>query len=153
MPDVKGRPLPHSTVNPEALACLREIYLAETAGILRYLHYSFMIRGHNRIPIQKWFRDQANESQAHAILIGEKLTSLGDHPPTLTAPVQETNRHTVHDIRTESLEFEQEALELYRRLAALSENDIALNELARSFVRTETEHVDEVRKMLLSPER
>ena len=32
--------------------------------------------GHNRIPIQKWFRDQAMESMAHATTVGEKSQPL-----------------------------------------------------------------------------
>lgn len=132
----------------EVMECLNKIFQAEMAGIIRYLHYSFMIMGHNRIPIQKWFRDQANESSAHAVAIGEKITSYGGHPPVVSAQVEETNKHSVHEILTESLAFEVQTLELYRKLATIAGDDIALDELARDFVRQETEHIDEVRKML-----
>src|SRR5947209_7622517 len=142
--------LKKSTTTPEVMECLTQIFQAEMAGIIRYLHYSFMIMGHNRIPIQKWFRDQANESSAHAITIGEKITSLGGHPPVISAKVEETNEHNVHAILTESLKFESVTLALYKELVRVSGDDIALEELAREFVRTETEHCDEVRKMLRS---
>ncbi len=118
------------------------------SGVARYLHYSFMIMGHNRIPIQKWFRDQAQEAMDHAIIIGEKITSMGGHPPLVLAKVEETNNHNVNTILKESLEFEEEALELYKELVKLAGDDIALEELAREFVRNETEHAEEVRKML-----
>lgn len=123
------------------------------AGIVRYLHYSFMIMGHNRIPIQKWFRDQANESMMHTIVIGEKITSLGGHPAAVTASVAETNVHTIDGMLRESLAFEAEALSYYRELVEIAEaeGDIALEELAREFVRAEQEHHDEVNKMLRSP--
>lgn len=136
--------------SPEVMTCLNQIFQAEMAGIVRYLHYSFMIMGHNRIPIQKWFRDQANESSAHAIIVGEKITSLGGHPPLVSAVVEETHKHSVQDILSESLKFEEEGLDLYKKLAKVAGDDIALEELARDFVRQETEHVDEVRKMLRS---
>ena len=132
------------------MECLEEILQAEMAGIVRYLHYSFMIMGHNRIPIQKWFRDQATEAADHAVLIGEKITSLGGHPPMVSAKVTETHRHGVHAILEESLSFELEGLKLYKKLVSLAGDDIALEELAREMVRKETEHVDEVRKMLRS---
>ena len=135
---------------PETMECLMQIFQAEMAGIIRYLHYSFMIMGHNRIPIQKWFRDQAQESMAHATTIGEKLTSLGGHPPVVSARVEETNVHSVDQILTESLKFEEETLNLYKKLVTLCGDDIALEEMAREFVRLETEHTDEVRKMLRS---
>ena len=38
---------------------LNHILELELAGVVRYMHYSFMIFGHNRIPIVAWLRDQA----------------------------------------------------------------------------------------------
>lgn len=131
-----------------ALACLGRIFQAEMAGIIRYLHYSFMVMGHNRIPIQKWFRDRAIECMDHAVTVGEKITSLGGHPPIVTATVEETNIHSVDQLLQECQRFEEGALAMYKDLAKLAGDDIALEELARDFVRRETEHVDEVRKML-----
>jgi bacterioferritin len=136
-----------------ALPILQKIFECEMAGIVRYLHYSFMIMGHNRIPIQRWFRDQANEGVQHTIIIGEKITSLGGHPGAVTAAVRETNLHTIDGMLRESLEFESEALGYYRNLVTIAVDlgDVALEELAREFVRTEQEHHDEVNKMLRQP--
>lgn len=134
--------------NREVLECLTQIFQAEMAGIMRYLHYSFMVMGHHRIPIQKWFREQAQESMDHATIIGEKITSLGGHPPMISAQIVESNVHSLDQILQESMKFEDETLNHYKRLVVLASDDIALEELARSFVRTETEHLDEVCKML-----
>jgi bacterioferritin len=132
------------------LDCLSKIFQAEMAGIVRYLHYSFMIMGHNRIPIQKWFRDQASESTAHTIAIGEWITSYGGHPPVLAAKMEESNKHGVDQILNESLVFEEESLRLYRELVkiAAESDDIALEEFARGQIMEETQHVFEVQKML-----
>ena len=59
-----------------AVQTLNQILELELAGLVRYLHYSFMIFGHNRIPIVAWLRAQANESQDHATLAGEQITIL-----------------------------------------------------------------------------
>jgi bacterioferritin len=131
-----------------AMECLHSIFQSEMAGVIRYMHYSFMVMGHNRIPIQKWFRDQATESMDHAVIIGEKITSLGGHPPVVSAEVIETDEHDINALLSESLKHESESLELYKKLVRLSGDDIALEEMARDFVRTETEHTDEVKKML-----
>jgi len=72
--------MPKSTFEQEAVALLDTILENELAGVVRYMHYSFMIYGHNRIPIQKWFREQADESLKHAEVAGELITSLGSHP-------------------------------------------------------------------------
>ena len=72
------------------------------------------------------------------------------HPPVVSARVEESNIHSVDQILQESLGFEQTTLNLYKKLASLSGEDIALEEMAREFVRLETEHIDEVLKMLKS---
>ena len=137
-----------SNASKEVIECLHEIFQAEMSGIIRYLHYSFVIMGHNRIPIQKWLRDQANESMAHAVALGEKITSLGGHPPMVSATVKETHKHSVDQLLEESLEHEQAGLAGYKKLVTLAGDDIALEEFAREMVRTEAEHIDEVKKML-----
>jgi bacterioferritin len=144
----------NSGKNKEILDLMGKIYECEMAGIHRYLHYSFMIIGPNRIPIQKWFRNNASESMTHAIEIGEKITSLGGHPPMVSSAVTESNIHTVQQFLEESLKHEEDVLVLYVKLVALAvkHQDIALEELARGYVRMETEHSDEVRKMLRKPE-
>lgn len=136
------------TPSKKVMKLLNDIFQEEMAGITRYLHYSFMIMGHNRIPIQSWFRSQANESMQHATLIGEKITSYGGHPTLNAADVPETNTHQIDKILEECVAFEKKALTMYQRLVELAGEDIALEELARQMVREETEHVDEVEKML-----
>jgi len=140
--------------NKQVLELLGEIYKAEMAGINRYLHYSFMVMGYNRIPIQAWFRENAREAMDHATQIGEKITSLGGHPPIVAAKVDESNSHSIQQLLEESLKFEEEAIVSYKKLVQTSTDlgDYALEEMARSFVRTEVEHADEVRKMLRKPE-
>lgn len=136
--------------NKAVINCLNQIFQAEMGGIMRYLHYSFMIMGHNRIPIQKWFREQAQETQAHAVLVGEWITSLGGHPSQVSASVKETKGHDVDVILKESLQYEEATLELYKELAHLAaeNNDIALDEFARGLILDETNHIHEVKKML-----
>lgn len=140
--------------NKQVLDLLGDIYKAEIAGVNRYLHYSFMIMGYNRIPIQAWFRDNAKEAMDHAVQVGEKITSLGGHPPMVAAKVEESNSHTIQALLEESLKFEEEAIVKYKQLVGVATDlgDYALEEMARSFVRTEIEHADEVRKMLRKPE-
>lgn len=140
--------------NKSVLSLLGDIYKSEMSGINRYLHYSFMIVGYNRIPIQAWFRDNAKEAMDHATTVGEKITSLGGHPPVASATIVETNLHTVQQLLEESLKFEEEAIVMYKKLVSMATElgDVALEEMARDFVRQEVEHADEVRKMMRKPE-
>lgn len=144
---IRSKGLP-SYGNKKVIQILDELLEMELSGVSRYLHYSLMITGPNRIPIVKWFRDQAREAFDHATIVGEKITALGGHPSLRVRPVPETNKHGVHEILEESLEFEHEALQLYHKLLKASGKDVALEEMAREFCRTEQEHIEEVLKMI-----
>lgn len=139
--------------NDNVLDLLGEIYKIEMSGINQYLHYSFMIMGYNRIPIQKWFRENAQESMTHATEIGEKITSLGGHPPIVTLNIEEKNDHSIMQLLEESQKFETDALNHYKKLVVMATEleDVALEELAREYVKAETEHLDEILKMIRTP--
>lgn len=138
-----------SKTNEKIIAKLNQALENEISGVVRYLHYSFMIMGPNRIPIQKWFHDQAQEAYQHATTLGEKITALGGHPSLNVAKVPETKTHATLDILKESMVFEEKALEIYYEVLSEVKDDIALEEMIREFIRSETEHIDEVKKMLM----
>jgi bacterioferritin len=131
---------------------LNQILELELAGLVRYLHYSFMIFGHNRIPIVAWLRAQANESQAHATLAGEHITNLGGHPSLKIGSLLETHKHNVDEILAEALEHEEQGLEQYRKLLSMvTGNSIMLEEYARDQIAAEEAHLAEIRKMMRRP--
>ena len=132
-----------------AVALLNEIMEAELAGVVRYTHYSLMVTGPHRIPIVAFLKSQANESLLHAQQAGEILTGLEGHPSLSIASVEETHRHSLRDILTESLEHERRALHLYKRLLDTVENaSIYLEDFARTLIGEEELHTLELRKML-----
>lgn len=131
---------------------LNAILETELAGVVRYTHYSLMIFGHARIPITKWFRDEANESLAHAVQAGEYVTSFGGHPSLKIGKLLETHQHDINDILLESIQHEKEGVARYRELLALVEGkDIRLEEYARTMIQTEEDHLSEIEKMLRKP--
>jgi bacterioferritin len=136
----------------KVLDVLKHILELELAGLVRYLHYSFMIFGHNRIPIVAWLRSQADESQAHAVQAGEHITSLGGHPSLKIGPLLETHKHNVDEILREALAHEQEGLAEYRRLLEMvADRNIMLEEYARAQIAAEEAHAAEIGKMLRKP--
>src|ERR1700754_796284 len=104
------------TENEQDIATLNRILELELAGLVRYLHYSFMIFGHNRIPIVAWLRGQADESKTHATQAGEHITNLGGHPSLKIGSLLETHKHNVDEILDEALTHEEEGLAEYRKL-------------------------------------
>jgi bacterioferritin len=84
----------------------------------------------------------------HAVKIGEKITALGGHPSLKVKPVPETNKHNILEILTESLEFERDTLQQYYDLLEHVGRDIPLEEMIRVLITEETEHIEEVEKMI-----
>ena len=128
---------------------LNSILEQELAGVIRYTHYSFLVFGHNRIPIVSWLRDQAVESLTHAQQAGEMITLLGAYPSLKIGPLLDSHKHDVGAILRESLETEDKALTLYRELLRCAEGrSVVLEEYVRQMVYAEELHAGEVDKML-----
>lgn len=131
---------------------LNRILELELAGVVRSMHYSLMVFGRNRIPIVSWFRDEATQSLEHAAQAGEYITSLGGHPSLEIGDLLETHKHDIEAMLQEAVEHEQHGIRLYRELLKLVENqDVRLEEYARSMIRAEEDHLDEIEKMLRKP--
>jgi bacterioferritin len=136
----------------KAIAILNDILEAELAGVVRYMHYSLMVYGYNRIPIVSWLRSQADESMKHAQEAGELITHFGGHPSLGIGDLLESHKHDVGDILRESLAHELKTLELYNSLLKLSEGaSVMIEEYARKMITEEEIHVGEVDKMLRKP--
>ena len=134
------------------VALLNEILETELAGVVRYTHYSFMVFGHNRIPIVSWLRGEATTCLSHATQAGELVTHLGAHPSLKIGALLETHKHGINDILVESLEAEKAGLALYKRLFELvRDRSVLLEEYARTMIAEEEQHLGEVNKMLRKP--
>jgi bacterioferritin len=135
----------------ESIVCdiLNQIMEYELAGVVRYTHSSLMVSGPNRIPIVEFLQAQANESLTHAQQAGELLTGLDGHPSQKISRIKESNQHSIEDILKESLEHEEHALGLYKKLLENVENaSIYLEEYARTMIGQEEQHSLELKKML-----
>jgi bacterioferritin len=110
------------------------------------------VYGYNRIPIVEWLNAQADEGLLHARQAGELVTGLGGHPSLGIGSLLETRKHDIGDILRESLAHEREALKAYDTLLGLvRDQDVRLEEYARSMIASEVAHQDEVDKMLRRP--
>jgi bacterioferritin len=136
----------------KAVELLNRILEAELAGVIRYTHYSFLIFGHNRIPIVAWMREQATESLTHAQQAGEMITLLGEYPSLQIGPLLDSHKTDIDAIMREALETEAKALSLYRELLKCAEGrSLIIEEYARQMVYAEELHASEVDKMLRRP--
>jgi bacterioferritin len=142
-----------NSIDQEAVVqTLNQILELELAGVVRYMHYSFMVFGHNRIPVVKWMRAQADEGMLHAAEAGEFITTLGGHPSLKIGKLLETEKHSINQILEESAEHEETSLALYHQLREQTEGrDVGLEEYARTMIAEEAKHVSDIRKMLRKP--
>ncbi len=133
----------------KVLNCLNDILELELAGIVRYTHYAFMVQGPYRLSVVNWLREQAKESLVHAELVGEHITSLGEHPTLKIGELLETHKHSTEDILNECLEHERSAIGAYYKLLEnIDGKSIMLEEFARTMIATEEMHEAELKKML-----
>ena len=131
---------------------LNRILENELAGVVRYTHYSFLVFGHNRIPIVSWLNGQAAEALAHARSAGEMITTLGAYPSLAIGRLLDSHKTDIGVILRESLDAEAEALALYKDLfTAVEGHSVMLEEYARQMIYAEEQHAAEVDKMLRKP--
>ena len=128
---------------------LNSILEQELAGVVRYTHNALMVTGPNRLPIVEFMKGQASESLAHAHQVGEILTGIGGHPSLRVASLEETFKHSLRDILSESLNHEEGAVKLYiSLLETVQDASIYLEEFARTMIGQEEFHQMELKKML-----
>ena len=133
----------------KVLNCLNNILELELAGVVRYTHYAFMVQGPYRLTVVNWLREQAKESLLHAEMVGEHITSLGEHPTLKIGELLETHKHSTEDILNECLEHERSAIGAYYKLLEnIHGKSIMLEEFSRTMIATEEMHEAELKKML-----
>ena len=121
---------------------LDRILQMELAGVIYYMHYSFMIYGHARIPITAWLRENATESLAHAQQAGEMIMRLHRRPALGIGALPTTRHNTIDDIVTESVEREEAGVQLYRDLLDLvKDKSVVIEEYATRMISTEAVHI------------
>ena len=133
----------------KTISILNEILKYELAGVVKYTHFALMVTGPNRLSLDSFFKAQATESLEHAQQSGELLTGLGGHPSQAIPSIEETNKHSVQSLLTESLIHEEKAISLYNQLLECSEGkSLYIEEYAREMIKTEEMHSIEIKKLL-----
>lgn len=129
---------------------LNAILANELAGAMMYLHYSFFIYGHARIPIVGWLRAQSSEGMTHATLVGDKIIALGCDPKTHpTHDKFKVRFDSLDDMLREALKLEVEVFEQYATLLKdIGEDNLAMRVFLEQIMTEEVGHIEEIEKML-----
>jgi bacterioferritin len=137
--------------NEQICERLNEILANELAGAMMYLHYSFYIYGHARIPIVGWLRGQSTEGMQHATLVGDKIIKYGGDPVTEPSKGMFPPKFdSLDDMLRTSLDLEKKVFGQYESLLNEIENqDVSLRLFLEAQLTEESGHIDEIEKMLL----
>ncbi len=129
---------------------LNEILANELAGAMMYLHYSFFIYGHARIPIVDWLRAQSTEGMTHGTMVGDKIIALGGEPVTHPSHNKFRPRFdTLDDMLREALKLEKEVFAQYSALLReIGDEDLAMRVFLEQILTEEVGHIEEIEKML-----
>jgi len=134
----------------QIIARLQAILENELAGAMMYLHYSFYVYGHARIPITSWLRSQSSEGMDHATLVGDKIAAFGGSPTTFPAANKFAPRfESLDDMLRQALAVEKEVFNQYISLARdLGDEHVGLRLFLEAQATEETGHIEEVEAML-----
>jgi len=130
---------------------LNEALATEIVCVLRYKRHYFMATGINAQGIAQEFLQHANEEQAHADQIAQRIVQLGGEP-NLSPEGMLTRSHaeyvegeTLVDMIREDLVAERIAIDSYREMIAyLGNDDSTTRRMLEGILAMEEEHADDL---------
>ena len=142
--------------NPKQVVEVLNAALAtEIVCVLRYKRHYFMAQGIASDSVKTEFQEHANEEQAHADRIAERIVQLGGepdlNPDTLTSRShsQYVEGQTLRDMLREDLVAERIAIESYREIVEwLHGKDSTTKRMLEEILAVEEEHADDISSLL-----
>lgn len=130
---------------------LNEALATEIVCVLRYKRHYFMASGINAQSVAQEFLLHANEEQAHADQIAQRIVQLGGEPD-LSPEGMLTRSHSEYvagsslvDMIREDLVAERVAIDSYRDMIAyLGNDDSTTRRMLESILAMEEEHADDL---------
>ncbi|MEJ7710736.1 MAG: ferritin-like domain-containing protein [Pyrinomonadaceae bacterium] len=80
----------------------------ELAGAIQYMQHSFLVTGPEREVYRSFFRAQSQEAHDHAVMLGDKIVSLGGVPTVEPAMIRQSTE--LSEMLRQDLTLEREAL-------------------------------------------
>jgi len=139
----------------EIIAMLNGALATELVCVLRYKRHYYTVAGLQNGPVKAEFLQHAQEEQAHADLLAERIVQLNGkpdfNPATLTAR-SHSEYDEADDIRAmikANLIAERVAIESYRQMIArIGDSDPTTKHMLIGIMAVEEEHADDMRDLL-----
>jgi bacterioferritin len=127
---------------------LNEDLSNELSAIIQYITYSAQVTGPFRPQLESFLMKEVPDEQGHAQFLANKVVALGGVPTTKAAPVAtaETNKELLEAV----LEAERKAIAGYIERAGQADDfgDVGLKVQLEDMVRDETEHQEQIERIL-----
>ncbi|SDY18545.1 bacterioferritin [Lysobacter sp. yr284] len=134
---------------------LNDALATEIVCVLRYKRHYFMASGLMADAIKSEFLEHANEEQAHADLIAERIVQLGGEPDlnpdalSRRAHAEYVEGSDLRDMVKEDLIAERIAIDSYRAIIDfIGDKDTTTKRMMEHILAQEEEHADELADML-----
>jgi bacterioferritin len=137
------------------LKLLNEALATEVICTLRYKRHHFMAKGIHAESVAAEFLEHAQEEQAHADQIAERITQLGGAPDfspeglATRSHAEYVEGDTLEEMIKEDLVAERIAIDSYREIVDyLGSKDVTTRRMMEGILAKEEEHADDLASLL-----
>jgi len=132
--------------NTELIENLNRALSAELAAVIQYMQHSFLVTGTEREVFCEYFRDQSEESQDHAVMLGDKIVALGGMPTVEPGLIRQSI--DLKEMLRQDLELEREAMEAYiAAWKSCADKELATRFQLEERIAEEQKHIEELEKL------
>lgn len=118
----------------------------ELAAVIQYSQHSYLVTGVEREVYKEFFRDQADEAQKHAGVLGDKLVALGGVPTVEPAMIRQSVN--LKEMLTQDLKLEREAMAAYMDAwKSCDDDDLPTKFWLEGQIADEEMHIEELEKL------
>lgn len=130
----------------ELIENLNHALSLELAGVIQYSQHSYLVTGIEREVYRGFFRDQAEEAQAHAQTVGDKIVALEGLPTVEPAMIRQST--DLKEMLVQNLKLEREAIAAYMAAwSSCGEQDLPTKFWLEERIAEEQLHVEELEKL------
>jgi len=140
---------------PAVIKLLNDALATEWVCVLRYYRHYYMAKGMLADSVKAEFLEHAQQEQAHAALLSERIVQLGGepdlNPDTLTARAHAEYKEggNLRDMVRENLIAERIAIDSYREMINfIGDKDTTTKRILEQILAQEEEHADEFADLL-----
>lgn len=133
----------------EVIQELNRLFAEEVEAALRYLHLSNAVRGLEYLVVEPVLKKGYRETIEHAEVIAHKIRALGAVPNlelNISLGPESLDGKQALEL---ALTFEEAALEAYQDCLRRVDGDVPLEEFIRKQIVVESEHVAELKQLLV----